>query len=130
MERLVSNLSSAKHQHTSDPANPRIRIVPCTRTASATFNGETVAKSDAALVLHEGDYPPRIYFPMHDVRMDLLTSTDRSTHCPYKGDASYWTITANGEQAQDAVWAYRHPIDDVAIIKDHLSFADAIQTDA
>jgi len=126
----VSSLSSAKHHHTSDAAEPRIRIEPCTRTASATFNGETVAKSDAALVLHEGNYPPRIYFPMHDVRMDLLTSTDRSTHCPYKGDASYWTVTVDGEHAQDAAWAYRQPIDDVAAIKDHLCFADAIQTDA
>ena len=126
----MSNLSSAEHHHTSDPAEPRIRIVPCTRTASAAFNGETVAKSDAALVLHERGYEPRIYFPMHDVRMDLLTSTDRSTHCPFKGDASYWTITADGEQAQDAAWAYRQPIDDVTAIKDHLCFADAVQIES
>ena len=126
----MSSLSSAEHQHPTDAAEPRIRIEPCTRTARATFNGETVAKSDAALVLHERGYEPRIYFPIHDVRMDLLTSTDRSTHCPYKGDASYWTVTVGGEQAQDAAWAYRHPIDDVASIKGHLSFADAIQTDA
>lgn len=126
----MNDLSSAKHQHTSDAADPRIRIEPCTRTARATFNGETVAESDAALVLNERGYQPRVYFPMHDVRMDLLTSTDRSTHCPYKGDASYWTVSASGEQVENAAWAYRQPIDDVAAIKDHLSFADTILTDA
>ncbi len=126
----MSDLSSAKHQHTSDPADPRISIEPCTRTARAIFNDETVAESDAALVLNERGYQPRVYFPMHDVRMDLLTSTDRSTHCPYKGDASYWTVLVGGEQIENAVWAYRQPIEDVAAIKDHLSFADTIQTDA
>jgi uncharacterized protein (DUF427 family) len=126
----VSNPSSPEHRHTSDAAAPRIRIEPCLRTARAIFNGETLAKSDAALVLHEQGYEPRIYFPMHDVRMDLLTTTDRSTHCPFKGDASYWTIVTDGEQAPDAAWAYRHPVDDVVPIKDHLSFAEPIQTDA
>ena len=127
----MSNPSSAEHHHaTPDGAEPRIHIEPCTRTVQATFNGEIVAKSDGALILHERGYPPRIYFPMHDVRMDLLTSTDRSTHCPFKGDASYWTVANNGEQAPDAAWAYRRPIDSVAPIKDHLSFADPIQTDA
>ncbi len=125
----MSTPSSAKRD-TPDTAGPRIRIEPCTRTARVIFNGETVAKSDAALVLHERGYEPRVYFPMHDVRMDLLTTTDRSTHCPYKGDASYWTVAAEGQQAENAAWAYRQPIDDVAAIKDHLSFADPIRTDA
>lgn len=126
----MNSPSSAERQDAPETGAPRIRIEPCLRTARATFNGETVAKSDAALILHERGYPPRIYFPLHDVRMDLLTSSDRSTHCPYKGDASYWTVSANGAQAADVAWAYRQPIDDVAAIKDHLSFADPVQTDA
>jgi len=126
----VSDLSSAKHQHTADTAEPRICIEACTRRARATFNGETVAESDAALILNERGYQPRVYFPLHDVRMDLLASTDRSTHCPHKGDASYWTISVGGEQVENAAWAYRQPIDDVAAIKDHLSFADPVRTDA
>jgi len=109
---------------------PCIHIVPCLHRARATFNGETVAESDAALILYERGYPPRVYFPMHDVRMNLLASTDRSTHCPHKGDASYWTVAVNGQQAENAAWAYRQPIDDVAPIKDHLSFTEAVRTNA
>ncbi|TFH47687.1 MAG: DUF427 domain-containing protein, partial [Lysobacterales bacterium] len=115
---------------TPETPEPRIRIEPIAGTARATLNNQIVAESTAALVLREGSYPPRVYFPMSDVRMDQLTATDKSTHCPHKGDASYWTVVAGGAEAPDVAWAYRTPIDEVGSIKDHICFADPVVTEA
>ena len=87
-----------------------------------TFNGKCIADSQKALVLCEGKLPPVLYLPREDVDMTLLRRTDHSTQCPFKGDAVYYTIKAEGEIAQDAVWTYESPIPAVAEIKDHLAF--------
>src|SRR5690606_10117675 len=73
-------------------------------------------------LLIEGRYFPVIYFPLADVRQDLLRATDHATHCPWKGDASYWTIAAGGKTAENAVWTYRQPIPQCEAIRDHVSF--------
>jgi len=78
------------------------------------FGGEVVADSTRALVMREADYPPVHYFPRDDVRMDLLTRTGHATRCPYKGDASYWTVEAGGRAAENAVWSYEAPIPGIA----------------
>lgn len=109
---------------------PRIAIEPCGRTARATFRGETVAESDKALVLRERGYPPRIYFPQSDVRMDLLSRTAHKTRCPHKGDAAYWSLRMGGAAIENAAWAYLEPLGDVAAIAGHLSFADPVETEA
>ena len=87
-----------------------------------TFNGKLIADTQKALVLREGKLPPVLYFPREDVDTSLLQRTDHSTHCPFKGDAAYYTINAEGKSAQDAVWTYESPIPAVAQIKDHLAF--------
>ncbi|MEO1248482.1 MAG: DUF427 domain-containing protein [Pseudomonadota bacterium] len=69
-----------------------------------------IADSTNALRLRESTYTPVIYIPRHDVRTDLLTRTDHTTHCPYKGDASYFSIEAEGQPLQNAVWTYQAPI--------------------
>ena len=92
----------------------RIDVEACAMRVRVEFGGEVVADSARTLLLHEENYPPVHYFPRDDVRMDLLTRTDHVTYCPYKGDASYWTVEAGGRTAQDAVWSYETPIPGVA----------------
>jgi uncharacterized protein (DUF427 family) len=125
----MSSAQSARSAAAPKPAQPLIRIEPHPGIARATLKGQIVAESTAALVLREGGYPPRIYFPRGDVRMDLLTATARSTHCPHKGNASYWTVTAGGTAAPDVAWSYRTPHDGVAAIGDHISFAEPVVTE-
>ena len=111
-------------------AMPRITIEPCQGQARATHEGETLAESGAALVLRERGYPPRVYFPQADVRMELLTQTTHTTHCPFKGDASYWTLAAKGETLENVAWAYPEPISAVPQIAGHISFADPVKVEA
>ena len=87
-----------------------------------TFNGKSLADTQKALVLREGKLPPVLYLPREDVDMTLLRRTDHSTHCPFKGDAAYYSINAEGKSVLDAVWTYESPIPAVAEIKDHLAF--------
>ena len=81
------------------------------RRVRATFNGETVVDSYGAMLLFERGHVPVYYFPRADVRFDLLKQTDHSTHCPHKGDASYWTLQAGERLAENAVWGYPNPIE-------------------
>ncbi|MEU5520347.1 DUF427 domain-containing protein [Streptomyces sp. NPDC047860] len=96
----------------------RITVEPSERHVRVVHGGQLLAESDRALVLHETGCTPRYYIPPEDVRLDLLTPSDTRTHCPFKGDASYWSLP----DAADLVWAYREPKADVAAIKDHLCF--------
>lgn len=98
-------------------------ISPVGKTVTATFNGEVIATSQNALNLTEGAFKPVVYFPKKDIRMDVLTPTDKSTHCPRKGDASYWTISLNGRESENAAWAYEDPTQEgAAPLKGHIAF--------
>ncbi|MBW2243588.1 MAG: DUF427 domain-containing protein [Deltaproteobacteria bacterium] len=90
--------------------------------ARATFQGELIAESKNAMRLHEGKYPATFYFPQEDVRMDLLQKTSHSTHCPFKGDASYWSIGSEPGPGENAVWGYESPFEQMLGLKDLLSF--------
>ena len=87
-----------------------------------------------ALTLQESTYPAVQYVPLADVDSSLLERTDTTTYCPYKGDASYYSITSGGDQAVDAVWEYQQPRDAVAAVKDHVAFypdrVDGIEIEA
>lgn len=78
----------------------------------AVFGGETIADSRHAKLLFETAIMPVYHFPEEDVRMDLLESTDHTTHCPFKGDASYWTIKVGDAVAENAAWGYPEPLED------------------
>ena len=99
-----------------------VHFEPCPKRLRVMFNSETVADSTRAQYLRESKHLPVYYFPLADVRQDLLVATDHSTHCPFKGDAAYWTVRAGDREAEDAVWTYPMPYDEVAEIKDHVSF--------
>jgi uncharacterized protein (DUF427 family) len=100
----------------------RIDIAPAGKRVQVFFNGQPVADSRNALLMREENHQPVTYFPRADVDMALLRRTDHATHCPFKGDASYWTLDAGGQTAQDAVWSYEAPCDEVLPIKGYLAF--------
>ncbi|MDZ4375834.1 MAG: DUF427 domain-containing protein [Phenylobacterium sp.] len=104
-----------------DPNHP-ITISPAAGRWQATFGGHVIADSADAVVLQEARYPPVVYFPRADVAMDYLSPTDRRTHCPHKGDASYFTIVRDGEVAENAVWSYADPFGHVERIRGRLAF--------
>lgn len=107
----------------SDPtAEHPIDIAPFEGRVVVTHGNTIIADSSRALALHEADYPVVFYVPKADVVMNFLDPTDHSTHCPYKGDASYWSVETGGERAENAVWAYVEPLPGVAEIKDHVAF--------
>ncbi len=81
------------------------------RRIRALFGGETLIDTTRARPLYESSLPPVLYVPLEDVRQDLIAPTDHTTHCPFKGDASYWTIAAGGKTAENALWGYPEPLD-------------------
>lgn len=90
---------------------------------TVTVNGEVVADTDNALTLQESTYPAVQYVPFGDVAETALTSSDTSTYCPYKGDASYYHVTTtSGDTVEDVIWTYREPYPAVAAIAGHVAF--------
>jgi uncharacterized protein (DUF427 family) len=101
---------------------PRVRTEPNHRRVRVFFGGEAVADSSRTVYLFETGHLPVYYFPRKDVRFDLLEPTGKHTHCPYKGDASYYTVVAGGRRYEDAVWAYPEPIESVHELADYVAF--------
>jgi len=99
-----------------------IKIRPATGTWVVRAAGAVIGESTAALELVEGDYPPVIYFPRGDLAMAFLEPTDLSSTCPFKGEASYFTIEAKSGPIANAAWSYETPIEAVDAIKDHIAF--------
>jgi len=99
-----------------------IRFKKNPRRVRVEFNGTSVADSTRVLVLHETRLPPMYYFPREDVRLELLGRTEHRTHCPFKGDASYWTLRVDDAVAENAAWSYEEPYDDAAPIRQYLAF--------
>jgi uncharacterized protein (DUF427 family) len=87
-----------------------------------TVGGRVVADTQDALVLREANYPPVQYIPRKDVDLTQLERTPHHSYCPFKGDASYYSISPGGERSVNAVWTYEAPHAAVAEIQDHLAF--------
>jgi len=96
-----------------EPSGERIRVV---------FNGETVADSGDVLLMHETRLPSVYYFPIADVRADFLIRNDLHTHCPFKGNASYWSLKVGDRTAENAVWAYEDPYDEASGMDEYVAF--------
>ena len=92
------------------------------RRVRGIFNGETVVDTRRAKLLHESRHLPRWYFPMEDVRMDFLEPAERHTHCPVKGEASYWTLRVGDREAENAMWSYPEPIAGSEFLAGYASF--------
>ena len=103
------------------PDHP-IEITANPNRVVVTFDGVEIAATTDALSLEEASYPAVAYIPRDDVDMSRLVRTTHTTHCPYKGDASYFSIESGGTTAENAVWCYEAPYPAVAQIRDRLAF--------
>ncbi len=102
-----------EHRLETRPARGRVRV---------TFNEEIIADSGDAIRLDESKYAPVYYLPRKDVKMERLVRTTHSTHCPFKGHASYYTLSSGSRTAPNAVWSYEQPYDEMSVIKERLAF--------
>jgi uncharacterized protein (DUF427 family) len=103
------------------PDHP-ISVARTGRRVTATAAGRTIAESTATLTLQEADYPAVEYFPRADVDMTQLERTEHATYCPYKGDASYYSVRTDGGLLDNAVWTYETPHPAMAEIKEYVAF--------
>ncbi|GAA4585499.1 uncharacterized protein (DUF427 family) [Actinoplanes octamycinicus] len=103
------------------PDHP-ITVTPTGERVVVTVAGQVVADTTRALSLREATYPAVQYVPLADVDRSLLERTGTRTYCPYKGEASYYSITVGGDRSVDAIWEYQAPYDAVAEIKEHVAF--------
>ncbi len=104
-----------------NPGHP-ITITPVTKRLLVKWNGKTIVDTTRALDLKEASYPVVHYVPREDADMAFFEKTARSTHCPFKGDASYFTLKDGGASADNAVWSYETPFPAVKEIAGHLAF--------
>jgi uncharacterized protein (DUF427 family) len=103
------------------PDHP-ITITPAGRHVRVTAGGVVIADTTQALTLKEASYPAVLYIPRADANMTAVTRTERVTHCPYKGDANYYSIQAGDKLLDNAIWSYETPYPAMAEIKDYLAF--------
>ena len=87
-----------------------------------TVGGKVIADTSDALTLREASYPAVQYIPRRDVDMAALMRSEHTTYCPYKGDASYYSIPAGGDRSLNGVWSYETPFEAMAQIKDYVAF--------
>lgn len=123
MDTRTVKIPGPDHPITIEPAHTRVVV---------KAGGRVIADTRRALTLREASYPAVFYVPREDADMALLSRTEHTSWCPYKGQASYYSITPGGERAANAIWTYETPHAAVAAIKDHLAFyperVDSIET--
>jgi uncharacterized protein (DUF427 family) len=104
---------SARHPITIEPNQARVVV---------TVGGHVIADSERALTLREAEYAPVQYIPLEDVDQSLLEHSEHTSYCPFKGDASYFSVPAGGERSRNAVWTYREPYPAVSAIAGRVAF--------
>ena len=104
------------------PSPHTVRIKANLNRIRITFRGRIISDTRRALTVLETGGPPVLYVPRADVEMAFLEKTDHHTRCPYKGQASYFTLAADGQTAENAVWSYEDPIPAVLALKAYLAF--------
>jgi uncharacterized protein (DUF427 family) len=108
---LATNAPTTTNYEMTGPAH-KLLLTDFPRRVRATFGGEVVLDTSAGRLLHESNLLPVLYVPETDMDERLLEPTDHSTHCPFKGNASYWTVRSGDRVAENAVWAYVEPLDE------------------
>jgi len=109
------------YTHPRDPFT-RVDILASSRHVQIAVDGLVLADSDQPRILFETGLPPRYYLPLTQVRYDLFRPSSTVTHCPYKGDATYWSVEVNGKLLEDLVWTYRTPLPESVKIAGLISF--------
>jgi uncharacterized protein (DUF427 family) len=112
---------SDKQPRLPGPDHP-ITITPSAQRIRVIWQGHVVADTTRALDLKEATYPVARYIPRADVDMAFLERTSHSTHCPYKGEASYYSLTSGAERADNAIWSYEEPFPAMSEIAGHVAF--------
>ncbi|MEB4212185.1 DUF427 domain-containing protein [Mycobacterium sp. 94-17] len=105
-----------------DHPDYRIEATPCPYRGQVWFGDVLLAESEHCLLVSETDHDDRLYFPMSDVHWELFVPSEHSTVCPFKGRATYWTLTGAEPAIRDVVWTYPTPLPEVAAIAGHVSF--------
>jgi uncharacterized protein (DUF427 family) len=118
----VRRLVMANRPVLEPTAEHPITVEPTRKHVTVRVNGELVADTHDALTLQESTYPAVQYIPRGDVVADKLRPSDTETYCPFKGDASYFHVTAAGNTVDDAIWTYEKPYPAVAQIAGHVAF--------
>jgi uncharacterized protein (DUF427 family) len=117
--------ATAGHHIVIDPEPARVRVM---------LGGAVIADSTRAMILREGRLPPVHYIPRDDVDAVAISRTDHHSHCPFKGDASYFTLTGGGVTVENGAWSYEQPYPAADAIRGHLAFypnkVDAIEVGA
>ncbi|MFS2156689.1 DUF427 domain-containing protein [Pseudomonas sp. Pseusp122] len=103
------------------PDHP-ITITPAEELIVVSFHGQEIACSRRALALTESTYPTAFYIPREDARMELLSASEHHTYCPYKGEASYYSLAEVAGDGLNAVWSYEAPYPAMEQIRGHLAF--------
>jgi uncharacterized protein (DUF427 family) len=101
------------HPITLEPAAQRWRVL---------VNGHVLADTDDALILREANLPPVVYFPRGDVSLEFMGRTSHQTHCPYKGDAAYYTLAMDGDVLDNVAWSYEAPFEAMSAIQGRIAF--------
>ena len=117
----MTDTTKSKTVKIPGPDHP-ITIEPNPARVTVTLAGRVVADTTHALILREAAYPAVQYIPLTDVDPALIQRTEHTSYCPYKGEASYYSIPVGGERSLNAIWTYAAPYDAVASIKDHVAF--------
>jgi uncharacterized protein (DUF427 family) len=112
----------------STPDDHPIRIVPNPKRLRASLNGRVIADTTRALTLFEATYPGVRYVPLADVDMTVLRKSTHKTRCPFKGEASYYSVVTTDGVAENAIWTYENPFPAAAKIAGYLAF-DAARVD-
>lgn len=99
-----------------------IKITKADGTWTVRAGGAVLAESKDALELREGDHDAVIYFPRGDIAMAFLDKTEKTSNCPHKGDANYYSVVTKSRTLNNVAWSYENPSDGVAEIKEHLAF--------
>jgi uncharacterized protein (DUF427 family) len=100
----------------------RVELKPNPKRVLIRLDGEVLVDSARSFEVCETKLPPILYFPREDVRMEHLERTDHETFCPFKGEASYWTLRVGEHSEANAAWSYEDPFDEVAGLKNYLAF--------
>jgi uncharacterized protein (DUF427 family) len=100
----------------------QIDIAPASKSVRIEVNGMTIVESQNALLMREQNHQPVYYFPQSEVKMAQFQRTDHATHCPFKGDASYWTLGVADRVLENVMWSYETPCDEVAAVKAYVAF--------
>ena len=122
MAKVIEAAAAFERRAAKTHRGYRLFIEPSDRRIRAVLGGVTLADSRRALVMEETRLPPVYYFPREDVPMDLLIPSAQRTYCPFKGNATYWSVEIGGETVEDLAWSYEAPFDEAETVEGYIAF--------